>query len=67
VCWRFLGFALFSAAKELLCVPQDGAAEGHALVQDWLAILAAQYNRHILGLSGAAAAQVRRLIFESSN
>lgn len=48
-------------------MPQDGAAEGHALVQDWLAILAAQYNRHILGLSGAAAAQVRRLIFESSN
>lgn len=37
---------------------QDGAAEGHALLQDWLSILAAQYNRHILGLSGDTAMQV---------
>ena len=33
----------------------DGAAEGHALLHDWLSILTAQYNRCILGLSPEAA------------
>ncbi len=39
-------------------VMQDGSAEGHALLHDWLAILAGQYNHHILGLSADTAVQV---------
>lgn len=39
-------------------VLQDGSAEGHALLHDWLAILAGQYNHQILGLSADTAAQV---------
>jgi hypothetical protein len=38
---------------------QDGSAEGHALLHDWLTILAGQYNHHILGLSADTAVQVR--------
>ncbi len=34
----------------------NGAAEGHALLHDWLSILTAQYNRCILGLSPQAPA-----------
>ena len=40
---------LVEAARE------DGAAEGHALLHDWLAILTAQYNRCILGISADTA------------
>lgn len=43
--------------KLIQAAGEDGAAEGHALLQDWLSILAAQYNRHILGLSGDTAMQ----------
>lgn len=40
----------------------EGAAEGHALLFDWLAILSLQYNRCIQGLlSGAQLHQVMPL------
>ena len=37
----------------------EGASEGHALLQSWLAQLFAQYNLHVLGASSSPGVQVR--------
>lgn len=39
----------------------DGASEGHALLQDWLVLLAEQYNSHVLGAERGTGALVRSL------
>ncbi len=36
----------------------EGAAEGHALLHDWLAQLATQYNMHVRGHNSATGAEV---------
>ncbi len=43
----------------------EGAAEGHALLHDWLVQLATQYNMHMRGHNSATGAEVSRLTFSA--
>ena len=40
---------------------EEGASEGHVLLQSWLALLLAQYNLHILGATSNGGVQVTHI------
>ena len=54
--------------KIVASADREGAAEGHALLHDWLCQLATQYNVHVRGHNSATGAEVSTLaVFRSGH